>query len=230
MSAGEAGVAPQAGKQLSEAAGLLSELLALLPPPAAQTPAVADRAPAADLTPALAGSGSEDPRHLQPWPGFSGAVFGAWRQLLRLAAAQPDAAGGDEGVEPPAPKRQRVDVSGSGDISSGSDARHGSSAACSAAHIAVLQCAGAETGLPTTAPEAGADSVTEAREGATAVGAAVAQPLQPAAAAIAAAAAQCMALAARHLKVCCGTRPGCMCTCQELSSYQRHKHCMVNQA
>lgn len=213
MDAGEAGVAPQCGKQWSEAAGLLCELLALLPPPGAQASAAPETAPATDVTPAASCSGGgggggsyELHGHLQPWPGFSGAVFSAWRQLLRLAAARPysDAASGNAAKQP-AQKRQRVAASNS------SAADHGESAACSAAHIAVLQFAGAEAGLPATAPKMGGNSVAEAQDGAEAAAVAAAQPLQPTAAAFATAAAQCMALAARHLTVCCGTSRAAWC-------------------
>lgn len=225
VSPGETGVVPQCGKQWSEAAGLLCELLALLPAPRAQASA-ADSMLAATCSGSGSGGGCEAPRHLQPRTGFSSVVFRAWRQLLQLVEEQPAAADGDA-AEPPASKRRRVDVS------SGGDAKHSNSAACSAAHIAVLQSAGAEAGLPAPGPEEDANSVTgsqKAQEGTTGAGLAAAQPPQPAAAALTAAAAQCMAMAVRHLKVCSGLAwdPGCATarTCrQHEQCIVKHVHC-----
>jgi hypothetical protein len=208
-------VAPQCGKQWSEAAGLLCELLALLPPPGPQASAATNSAPAAESTPAATSSGGNDgagnggggnsgceaPTHLQPWPGFSDAMFRAWRQLLRLGAARPDPDAADSDTDKRSDsKRRRLDVSNGGDV------EYSNSATCSAAHVAMLQAAGTEAGLPATALAADASRIAkpqEAQQTATTAGLAAVQPLQPTAAAIGAAAAQCMALAARHLKVCC---------------------------
>jgi len=113
---GEAGIVPQCGKQWSEAAGLLCELLATLPPSvshppqqpaspaapaaarvsaaAAQTAADGGSRPAAaaaaGLGDAASGGGTEAAAHLQPWPAFAAAVQAAWRQLLALASPCPE--------------------------------------------------------------------------------------------------------------------------------------------
>lgn len=112
---GEAGIVPQCGKQWSEAAGLLCELLVTLPPSvshppqqpaspaapaaarlsaaAAQTAADGGSRPAASaaaLGDAASGGGTDAAAHLQPWPAFAAAVQGAWRQLLALASPCPE--------------------------------------------------------------------------------------------------------------------------------------------